>query len=79
MFRGGWPADLEAVSFGLGDCVYRSHEHVTTGPVDATVLVVMNRGAIVRALGEPGRCQVAPMTICDPNTRPVQCRQEMQA
>ena len=57
----------------------RPNEHLTTGPVDANVLVGMNRGAIVRALGQPGRCQMALQTICDPDTRPVQCRQEMRA
>lgn len=57
----------------------RPEEHVTTGPVDATVLVGMSRSAIVRALGTPGQCRVAPQTICDPNMRPVQCREEMRA
>jgi len=57
----------------------RSDQHVTTGPVDATVLVGMSQRAIVRALGQPGQCTVAPQTICDPTTQPVQCRQEMRA
>jgi hypothetical protein len=57
----------------------RPEQQVTTGPVDATVLVGMSQLAIIRALGAPGRCTVAPQTVCDPTTQPVQCRQEMRA
>ena len=34
-------------------------EHVTTGPLEASVLVGMTRDEIVQALGEPGQCHVA--------------------
>ena len=57
----------------------RSNEHVTVGPLEASMLVGMTRDEIAQALGEPGQCQVVLMTTCDPNTEPVECREEMRA
>lgn len=36
-----------------------SDEHITTGPLEASVLVGMRRTEIEQALGEPGRCRAA--------------------
>ncbi len=54
-------------------------EHLTPGPLEASMLVGMTLDEIEQALSDPGRCRVAPQTICDPNTDPVECREEMRA
>ena len=50
-------AELRAALHGVRSAP--SDEHITVGPLEASMLVGMTRDEIVQALSEPGQCQVA--------------------